>query len=59
MRGPLMLIVFMVAVGAGVYVAKHRHPPAPVKVSVATQAEPGDRAVHASAQYWPSSFAMH
>ena len=56
MSGPLKLIVCVLAFSAGLYVAKHRHPPAPASVRVSTSAA-DDRSAHMPAQYWPSSFA--
>jgi hypothetical protein len=57
MAGPLKFILCALAFSAGLYVAKHRHPPAPVNVRISTPAAADDRSVHVSAQYWPSSFA--
>jgi hypothetical protein len=57
MPGPLKLIMCVLAFSAGLYYAKHRHPPAPANVRVSTPAPSDDRSVHMTAQYWPSSFA--
>jgi hypothetical protein len=57
MSGPLKLIVCVLAFSAGLYMAKHRHPPTPGSVRESAAAAADDRSAHMSAQYWPSSFA--
>ena len=61
MRNPFKVLLCVVAFGAGLYMAKHHHHAhRSVSVDVATPAQPeaSDRAVHMSAQYWPSAFAV-